>query len=320
MKFRNFFLGMLIFFIFSTTVYISSKYIGPIIISSGNNNFIDGKYSLAAVIKSSRKNGNSVISTSTDTIIASTSTYFVEDFATNYSVKESGSLTASDSPGWWLSSGAYFKSSNGVGSTLIGPLNSFDPWRVAYSLSNSLDTDNGYYPQNIFRLVLTKILLKNYQQEVYFKVINNNLTASPNRNASNGVLFFNRYQDAFNLYYTGIRVDGAAVIKKKINGVYYTLSYNNIYNNLTPYNRDNNSNLIPLQKWIGLKSTINTNLDNTVSIKLYMDENKTGNWVLVSEAKDNNSYGGLPFLDVGYSGLRTDFMDVEFDDYKIKSI
>lgn len=239
--------------------------------------------------------------------------------ADTYIVKEASSMEASQSSEWWLSSGGYFYSTNGVGSTILGVLSATDPWRVAYSLSNSLDTDNGYYPQNIFRLVL-RSQWQNFQQQSYFKIINDNLSASPNRNSSNGLLFFNRYQDSFNLYYTGIRVDGYATIKKKINGTYYTLAYKPFIKE-SVYNRDSNPNLLPKNIWIGMRSVVQNNTDGTVSIKLYVDNGKTGNWVLVAEAKDDGKkYGGPAFTKEGYAGIRTDFMDVEFDDYSISSL
>lgn len=244
-------------------------------------------------------------------------TAFFEDFATSYSVIEADKMADRTSPGWWLGSGAYFNSENGVGSTVIGPLALNDPFRIEYASSNPLDTDGGYYPQNIFRLVLTRGKWLNFEQEADFKIVNNNLSSSPNRNNSNGLLFFNRYQDADNLYYTGIRVDGMAVIKKKIRGTYYELSGNQFYKNST-YNHESNPNLIPLNKWIGLRTEIITNLDNTVSIKLFIDKDMTGNWVLATQAKDDGvSYGGSAILDEGYTGIRTDFMDVLFDNYKI---
>ncbi len=237
-----------------------------------------------------------------------------DTFSTVYTVKEAGSMLESTNQNWWVSSGAYLYSSGGVGSTIRGALSAIDPWRVAFYLSNSLDTDGGYYPQNIFRLVLKSTWL-NYKQEAYFKIINDNLSVSPNRNASNGLLLFNRYQDAFNLYYTGVRVDGYAVIKKKINGEYFTLAYKPI-GTPTVYNRDTNPNQLPKNTWIGLKSEVKTNSDGTVSIKLYMDKGRTGVWVLVAEAMDDGkSFGGGALLKEGYAGIRTDFMDVEFDDY-----
>jgi hypothetical protein len=244
---------------------------------------------------------------------------FLEDFFLDYTIKEVGSVNKSASTDWWVSSGGYFYSANGTGRTIKGSLPSTDPWRVAYSISNQLDTDNGYYPQNIFRLI-EKGQWKNFQQEMYFKILNNNFSGSPNRNASNGILLFNRYQDEFNLYYTGIRVDGYAVIKKKIKGVYYTLAYSTVYPAL-PYERVSNQNAIPIYQWIGLRSVIQTGPDGTVSIKVYIDKNKTGNWVLVAEGKDDGkSYGGSAITNAGYAGIRTDFMDVEFDNYNIESI
>ena len=223
----------------------------------------------------------------------------------------------SSSPYFWLNSGGQFLFKDGIGKTVQGELVKFNKWRLAYVASNPTDTDNGYHPQNIFRLV-TRSKWQSFQQEIYFKITKSNLSTSINRNASNGLLFFNRYQDAFNLYYTGIRVDGAAVIKKKINGIYYTLAYKSFYNDITPYNRATNPNLISAQKWVGLKSEVVTNPDSTVSIKLFIDKDKTGNWVLVAEAKDDGkSYGGSAILSEGYAGIRADFMDVEFDDYKV---
>jgi hypothetical protein len=41
----------------------------------------------------------------------------------------------------------------------------------------------------------------------------------------------------------------------------------------------------------------------------------------VAEAKDDGkTFGGAAILNEGYAGIRTDFMDVEFDDYKIEVI
>lgn len=52
-----------------------------------------------------------------------------------------------------------------------------------------------------------------------------------------------------------------------------------------------------------------------------MDKDKTGNWLLAAEATDDGkSYGGTPILSEGYAGVRTDFMDAEFDDYKVAKI
>ena len=60
--------------------------------------------------------------------------------------------------------------------------------------------------------------------------------------------------------------------------------------------------------------------NGTVSIKLYADKGKTGIWTLVVEAiDDGSSFGGAVLGSSGNVGIRTDFMDVEFDDYTVVS-
>src|SRR3990172_10201649 len=137
---------------------------------------------------------------------------------------EAGRMSDSVSPYWWLSSGAYLHVGSGVGSTIQGTLPSNDYWRRYYAQTSATDTDNGYRPQNLFRLV-TRSRWQNFRQQIYFRIRRDNLSASPNRNASNGLLLMSRYLDQNNLYYAGIRVDGAAVIKKKYLGKYYTMAY-----------------------------------------------------------------------------------------------
>lgn len=290
------------------------KYFKPVLIRNGDIALADSAF------LSSGANGSLDEKFSAPTLKpAPVQSGWTESFDAAYTVKEAGSMKESQNPDWWLSSGGYFYSREGIGSTVAGSLDKTDPWRVDYYVSNPTDTDDGYYPQNIFRLVL-KSKWKNFQQTAYFRITENNLSASPNRNSSNGLLFFNRYLDSFNLYYTGIRVDGYATIKKKIKGIYHTLAYKPFITSATSafYNKDSNPNLLPKNVWLGLRSEVKTNADNTVSIKLYLDNGKTGNWVLVAEAEDDGeSYGGAPFFKAGYAGIRTDFMDVKFDDYNI---
>lgn len=240
---------------------------------------------------------------------------FSDNFNENEAIEEFGSMNESLSQYWWVNSGAFFIKKDGVGKTLFGEIDTDSKWQSAYVKHNAVDTDTGIHPQNIFRLV-TRSKWQSFTQEVYFEIAKLNMSASANRDVSNGVLLFNRYQNGDNLYYTGIRVDGMAVIKKKINGEYYTMAQKPFYDGV--YNRNSNPNLIPMQKWIGVKSEIKTNFDNTVNIKVFIDKDKTGNWLLAATATDDGkSYGGAPILSEGYAGIRTDFMDVEFDDYRI---
>lgn len=244
----------------------------------------------------------------------SQSTEFYDGFDQPLLLEEAGSIRESRSPSWWLNSGARFETVGGVGETLQGELPATDPWRLRYALANPVDTDDGFHPQNVFRLVL-RSLWTNYRQGFYFRILETNLSTSPNRNASNGVLLFNRYQDAATLYYAGIRVDGAAVIKKKVGGRYFTLAYYKVLPGA--YDPASNPNLLPRNKWIGIKDRITTNTDGSVTIKLYLDSGDGFGWRLVIEARDTGALGGASIRTPGHVGIRTDFMDVQFDRYDV---
>lgn len=232
----------------------------------------------------------------------------------NRVIQETGALTETVDPNWWVNSGGYFNVANSIGSTNEGDLPSGDRWRTLYAASNPLDTDQGLHPQNIFRLVSTS-LWGQYIQQGYFKIDKDNLSASPNREGHNGLLFFNRYVDGMNLYYTGIRNDGNAVIKKKINGTYYTMVMNKVY--AGTYDRTSNPNLLPHDTWLGLRSVVKNLSGGGVSIDLYLDQGKTGNWKLIAHAVDDGTQYGPPITQKSSVGIRTDFMDVKLSDYSL---
>lgn len=240
---------------------------------------------------------------------------FKESFEKSRIIEESGEIYETKDPDWSVSSGAYVYVSEGIGKTVQGELPRSDIWFEEYAGENPVDTDGGVHPQNIFRLV-TMSYWKNLEQRAYFRITGNHMSDSPNRNGSNGLLFFNRYQDHNNLYYVGIRVDGAVTIKKKKKGTYYTLAHKQIFPG--EYKRESNMTLLPQNTWIGMKSTVETLNDQTVLIKVFLDRTNNGNWELILETKDDGvTYGGAPFLEAGRGGIRTDFMDVEFDNYQI---
>lgn len=245
---------------------------------------------------------------------------YLYNFNTVGKLIETSNSSLSSSPYWWVNSGGYMSMSTvGRGATVQSSLPSNDPWRALYSTNNPTDTDNGYHPQNIFRLV-TRSKWQNARQEAYFVIRANNLSSSSNRNESNGLLLFNRYIDGANLYYTGVRVDGSAIIKKKIKGVYYTMAE---VKNVFPgtYNKTSNPNLLPKNKWIGLRSEVVNGANGSVSINLYMDKDWSGVWKLVASAVDDGSkYGGGALIDSGFGGIRTDFMDVEFENYRFRDL
>ncbi len=233
-------------------------------------------------------------------------------------LEEAGKMSESKNDFWWLNSGGLVYLEGNNISTVQGKLPEGSKWQKLYAKTNSRDTDGGYYPQNIFRLV-TRKKWQNFSETLYFKIDKNNLSESQYRNESNGVLLFNRYQDGDNLYYTGLRVDGQAVIKKKIEGKYYTLAEKEVFTNNKKYDRNNNPNLIPQGKWLGIKSEVKNSDNGAVDIKFYVDKEQNGNWQLVLETEDkNDEYGKAPILEEGYVGIRTDFMDVTFKDYIVK--
>lgn len=242
---------------------------------------------------------------------------FVYSFNVDGVLNETGEMDESSSPYWWLNSGGTMKIKEGSGSTNIGEMSKLSKWRILYKISNSKDTDDGYHPQNIFRLV-TRNKWQNFSSQGYFNILKDNLSSSSNRNASNGVLLMLRYQDGDNLYYAGIRVDGTAVIKKKINGEYTTLAQQKIFGG--GYGRETNPNLLPKNKWLGLRSEV-TNENNSVRIKLFGDLNQTGEWQKIIEVVDSKKLSGTePIYNEGFQGIRTDFMDVEFKDFRVEKI
>jgi hypothetical protein len=186
-----------------------------------------------------------------------------EFFEPDRFIEEAGNISESKDDRFWLNSGGELLIKDGIGSTVIGDLERDNRWRVLYGKNNPRDTEDGFRPQNIFRLI-TRTQYLNYTQEGYFYIENDNLSKSNYRNESNGLLFFNRYLDGNNLYYTGIRVDGAAVIKKKINGKYFTMAYQPFYSGT--YDRDKNPNLLPKHTWIGLRSEVSQDENGLVNI------------------------------------------------------
>lgn len=240
------------------------------------------------------------------------SSYWKYNFSTEATLYETGSMTESTSPYFWLNSGGKLILTHGRGMTIQEELPTNDYWRKAYAKENPLDTDNGYHPQNIFRLV-TKSKWQNYNQTIYFKITNDQLSTSPNRAEHNGILLMSRYNSGDTLYYAGIRVDGSAIIKKKLDGTYTTLVSNQIFPGT--YNRESKPSLLPKNTWIGLRSQTITNEDGSVTLKLYMDKNWNNKWILIAEATDENN----PIITEGYAGIRTDFMDVIIDNYELKN-
>lgn len=229
-------------------------------------------------------------------------------------LEETSPMEASLDPKLWLNSGGYFTVKNRVGATVQGMLPENDRWRLAHSISNPRDTEDGFRPQNIFRLV-TRPRFADLTQELLFYIAAYNVVDSEERKESNGVLLMSRYKDGDHLYYAGIRVDGRPIIKKKVGKTYYNLAYPDaVYPGI--YDRLNNTNLIPLKKWTGLRSSVATLENGYVLLRLWLDREALGEWELVAEALDDGSIAIAPY-DEGHAGIRADFMDAKFRSYRV---
>ena len=236
----------------------------------------------------------------------------------NMTIFGAGSMDSSNNPNLWVNSGGTITVTDGIGKSLQGDLPSSSPIYQMYAKSSSGETNGGKQPQNILRLI-TRPKWGNFAQTNYFKINRYNAISSSNRSEGNGILLMSRYViDGQTLYYAGLRVDGAMVIKKKLNGTYYTIAYKKVLNGT--YNRDSNPILIPLNTWIGIKTVVK-NDNGKVNITLEADLQNKGSWTTYLTATDEGSkYGARPLTDDNYAGIRTDFMDVEFKNYKIWSL
>ena len=266
------------------------------------------------------RNIASLFSEKSATSTGNITTSFNYKFTMNGELEEAGSPDESSSPYWWLNSGGAMIINDGVGETYLDQLASYNKWRIAYSLSNAADTDGGYYPQNVFRLI-TRKNWQNFQEEISFYISKYNVSKSQNRNESNGVLLFTRYQDEDNLYYGGLRVDGNAVIKKKQNGIYYTIGTKVVFENGL-YDRDTNPNLIPIGQWIGIHLQTENSADNTaVHITLSLDRYNQGHFIpILDVVDDGKSFGEEALTHEGMAGIRSDFMDIKFDNFKASKL
>ena len=240
-----------------------------------------------------------------------TGTPFVYEFKDPGILHESASPDTSSSPYWWVDSGGKLIVENGVGKTLQGELPASDPWRERYNRTSRADTANGAYPQNLFRL-LARSQWDNVRVESSFLITADNFATTTNRNESNGILLLSRYKNGDNTYYAGLRVDGHAVIKKKVNGTYTTLAEKQIYKGT--YSRTVNKTLLPHNEWLTLRmDTVTSNSSVTITLS---QKDTDGTWRKLLSAEDTQN----PIKGTYPVGIRTDFMDVEFDNFKAEKI
>jgi len=242
---------------------------------------------------------------------------FIFSFNAPGALEEAPSASESSSPYWFLDSGGRLLIEEGIGETVHGELPESDRWREAYALSSALDTDGGRHPQNLFRLI-TRSRWSDATTTVAVRIDADNLSASPNRNESNGLHLMSRYQDSDTLYYAGIRVDGLAAIKKKYRGVYYTMAEVRLFPGT--YARATSPTLLPQGEWLGMRVETRDLPGGSVRLTLSLT-GADGLWRPVLTAVDDGRYGGTPpITEPGALGIRTDFMDVSFKDIRITGL
>jgi hypothetical protein len=216
---------------------------------------------------------------------------FLYNFNYDGVLVESRSVVDSTSPYFWLNSGGNLTIADGIGNV-----------RGESAL-------------------ISRSTWNNLSQEISLR-INGTEVDSPYIGAYSGILFLSRYKDDNNYYYTGLRVDGQAVVKKKIDGVFYTMGAAQVYGEMGSYDRESNPNLLPQYEWIKMKSETKNLSSGEVEIVLYVDKLGDGTWTEVLRAKDvSGRFGNSPVINgASHAGVRADFMSVSYEDYKFTEI
>jgi hypothetical protein len=85
-------------------------------------------------------------------------------FETPATIAEMGAAERSSNADLWVNSGGYLYTRSGIALTAQGKLPDVDPYRRAYARANAEDTEDGYRPQNIFRLVTRAPVLQSLRR------------------------------------------------------------------------------------------------------------------------------------------------------------
>src|SRR5579872_2945095 len=169
---------------------------------------------------------------------------FVYTFNVAGQVDFSATSQNSGSPYWWVNSATGLAISGGLGASMSGPSG------------------------EVFQMLL-RAPEQNVSTQIYIDRTADDFSSASYRQPYNGEFVIARYEDANNYYFGGLQDDGSVVIKKKMNGTYYTLAIKKLL--AGTYNASSNPDLIPFHTWIGLKLSVTNSFTGTPTLSLYTD-------------------------------------------------
>jgi hypothetical protein len=248
-------------------------------------------------------------------LVASSAGAFEETFDRDTVIEEAPRAAVSRNPRWWVSAGGRVTFAEGTAYTIQGSLPPWDPWARAYARTKPVDTEQGRRPQNVFRMV-TRETGRTFRQRVSVRIRSTNLAASTERGPFSGIFLESRFLNDNNFYVAGLRFDGQAVIKKRREAEAFTVAIAPVYPGT--YDRQSNPNLLPQNRWFSIRSTIH-DVPGGVRILLEIHDPALGpDWIPVLDVLDGpGGADGRPVVGAGSAGIRTDFMDVQLDDYLV---
>ncbi len=238
-------------------------------------------------------------------------------FSYNFSypgqLEQAQTIDQSSSPYFWLKYGGRVKIANGVGSTITGSVPATDTWYKVYSKMDLVEFDNGSHPQNrFFMLMRNSGSETDTSSQVYLNHLASNLSNIKNVHEYNAESLVVRYQDDNNYYFASIRTDGYLTLRKKVGGVYKTLASKKVL--AGSFNPTSAPDLIPTNKWIGLKVTVINSSTSMPTLTVYTDIGRTGTWRMELSATDDPAVYGQSIANAGLVGIKSDYSDMQFDD------
>lgn len=231
--------------------------------------------------------------------------------------------SASSSPDWQMTSGSLFAQS---GVFWTGKPDTCDNDKTSPNASSTNCTDS-----SVFRLNTARTFSGNISVSLSIKQLGNihNDNCNSDDTCWYGTHVWLRYQNQFNLYYVSVnRADGDVAIKRKVpcgtdnSGTYFVLG------TYVKHGFQSGS-------WNAYTTTIQTNSDGSVTIKLYDDNESTTtpidvgtdrggtnpNWTASCTTPGHYTSAAYPPITAdGAVGVRGDYANFEFTNFKVTAL